>query len=110
MKTKQSLKGKTRRKQLCVGIDEFYTAVLLACGPPIPHNVMQFFTVYVAYNRPLSGVSAWLKSPRGLQFTQCVTTFGEAKSRAAQLYLGYRVWYNKQRWEADKRDHRDDPN
>lgn len=80
-----------QRKKLEVDEETFFLAVQLACGPP-----KREYFAYV-HDRFARGISAWVQhTPEGRRFTQCVTNFGEAKSRASRWYIAYTRWWNKQ--------------
>jgi hypothetical protein len=78
-----------RRKSLNCSEEEFFLLVQLVCGPP-QHSAFKF----VGLDRWSAGVQGWLKeTDEGRQFMQCVTSCGEAKSRAAARYGAYCSWW-----------------
>jgi len=80
-----------RRKALDRSTEDFFLLVQLVCGPPDPKAF--------AYDHDqwAKGIAAWcIHTEEGRRFTQCVTSCGEAKSRAKVWYCNYRNWWLKQ--------------
>lgn len=87
-------------KQLSMGPEEFFVYVTNTIAPLPPWEEIKSFR---GRGPPQwnTGAMAWLRdSPQGQQFTQCVTTAGEAKGRAIH-------WLNKYSWWLDKRRKQD---
>ena len=81
------------RKKLIVDEETFFTAALLACGPPS----RDAFNYTNASIHPLEqGLRGWLKfDPVGQEFTRCVVNFGEAKIRVERWFYKYKLWWDK---------------
>lgn len=76
--------------------EDFFVMVTMSIGPLPPWAVVRNFQGRGDPRWSL-GMQAWLRdTPKGHQFTQCVTAAGEAKSRAAKLLSAYYWWLKKQ--------------
>lgn len=89
---KAARQAKTRQlKDLNCTPEDFFLLVQLVCGPPDPKAWAY------DHDRWAKGIKAWcIHTEDGRRFTQCVTSCGEAKSRANVWYHNYRNWWLKE--------------
>lgn len=84
-----------QRKHMSVDEETFFTTVSLMYGAP--DRRAKNYRITVSNGFVVGGVDVYLREdPRGRVFTQCVTSFGEAKCRAGKWYRRYTQWWRKQ--------------
>lgn len=77
-----------KKKQLSIGVDAFYVYCALHFGAPNELDLIAHKFKHYEW---------FVNSTRAEQFTQCVTSCGEASSRAVYWYRRYLKWHAKQR-------------
>ncbi len=82
------------RKGLTVDVETFFLAIALKHGPPLKKYYDYVHPLLGWQNLEMKGISPWVHlSPRGREYMEIVTQFGEAKLRATHWYLKYTKWY-----------------